>query len=201
MALSAMRETVTQFKKGLILRAAAKLFFERGYTATTIDAITEELSTSRRAIYDHFAGKAEILSEICEQSVRFSLDLAERVAREPGDPAQRLRRLARDFAMIVIENQDYITISTREKQFLPAESRRRILRMQEKFDRILRGILLDGVEREQFAIADPAITALAIGGMIIWVHSWYRAGGRRSPAEIAESMADAALRMALAAPS
>jgi AcrR family transcriptional regulator len=197
MTLSAMRETVTQFKKGLILRAAAKLFFERGYTATTIDAITEELSTSRRAIYDHFAGKAEILSAICEQAVRFSLDLAERVAHEPGDPVDKLRRLARDFTTIVIENQDYITVSAREKQFLPAESQRRILRMQEKFDRILRGILIDGVEREQFRLADPAIAALAIGGMIIWVHSWYRAGGRLSPAEIAASMAEAALRMAI----
>ena len=73
--------------------------------------------------------------------------------------------------------------------------------MQEKFDRILRGILVDGVAQGRFRLADPAFAALAIGGMIIWVHSWYRAGGRLSPAEIAESMADAALRMALAAAS
>ncbi|HYM01640.1 MAG TPA: TetR/AcrR family transcriptional regulator [Stellaceae bacterium] len=192
-----MKENVTQFKKALILRAACKLFFERGYTATTIDAITEELSSSRRAIYDHFAGKAEILSEICEQSVRFSIDLAERVAREPGDPSEKLRRLARDFTMIVIENQDYIAVSAREKHFLPVESQKRILRMQERFDRILRSILADGVSQGIFDIADPGIAALAIGGMIIWVHSWYRAGGRLSPQEIADSLADTALRTAM----
>src|SRR5579863_120617 len=108
MAQPAMREGVTQFKRGLVLRAAAKLFSERGYTATTIDAITDELSSSRRAIYDHFGGKAEMLVEICEQAVRFSVDLAERVAAEFGSPTEKLRRIARDFTVICIENRDYI---------------------------------------------------------------------------------------------
>jgi AcrR family transcriptional regulator len=199
MPVSAMKEDVSQFKRGLILRAAAKLFSERGYAATTIDAITAELSASRRAIYDHFAGKAEILVEICEQGVRFSVDLAESVAREPGDAMAKLKRLARDFTSIVIDNQDYIAISSREMKFLPEESRRRILRMQERFDRILAAILADGVARGVFVLADPAITGLAISGMIIWVHRWYRPGGRLTRQEIAEAMAETALRMALPA--
>ncbi|MGO8919693.1 MAG: TetR/AcrR family transcriptional regulator [Stellaceae bacterium] len=190
---------MSRFKRGLVLRAAAKLFSERGYAATTIDAITDELSASKRAIYDHFAGKTEILVEICEQAVRFSVDLAERVAREPGDPVAKLRLLARDFTGIVIENQDYIAISSREMKFLPEDSHRRILRMQERFDRILAAILAEGVARGCFELRDPAMTALAISGMIIWVHRWYRAGGRLSRQEIADAMAEAALRMALPA--
>jgi AcrR family transcriptional regulator len=120
-----MKRGVSEFKRGMILGAAARLFSERGYAATTIDAITAELSASKRAIYDHFAGKAEILVEICEQAVRFSVDLAERVARAPGDPATRLGVLARDFTTIVIENQDWIAISSRELKYLPEEAQRR----------------------------------------------------------------------------
>lgn len=196
MAVSAMKRGVSAFKRGLILSAAAKLFSERGYAATTIDAITDELSASKRAIYDHFASKSEILVEICEQAVRFSVELAERAVRAPGDPAARLDMVARDFTRIVIENQDYIAISSREMKFLPEESRRRILRMQERFDRILGAILAEGAAQGQFALADPALAALAISGMIIWVHRWYRAGGRLSPDEIAAAMAAAAQRMA-----
>jgi len=196
MAVSAMKEGVSRFKRGLILRAAASLFFERGYGATTIDAITDELKASKRAIYDHFQGKAEILVEICEQAIRFSVELAERVAQGPGDPAEKLRRLAQDFTAIVIENQDYIAISIRDMKFLPEDSRKRILRLQERFDRILVGILEEGAERGDFDIADPAMAALAISGMIIWVHGWYRAGGRLSAPAIAERMAETALRIA-----
>jgi len=198
MAVTAMKEGVDRFKRGLILGAAAKLFSERGYAATTIEAITEELKASKRAIYDHFGGKAEILVAICEQAIRFSVELAERVKREPGDAAAKLARLARDFTAIVVENQDYIAIASREMTFLPEESRRRIHRMQERFDRILAGILAEGASAGAFDTPDPEMTGLAMSGMIIWVHRWYRAGGRLSPAEIAERMAAMALRMAAA---
>jgi AcrR family transcriptional regulator len=198
MAVSAMKEGVSRFKRGLILTAAAKLFFERGYAATTVDAIADELSASKRVIYEHFGGKSDLLVEICEQAIRFSVDLAERVARDKGDPAAKLRRLARDFTGIVIDNQDYITIAGREMKFLPEESLKRISRMQERFDRILGAVLAEGVVRGQFDVPDPDLTGLAISGMIIGIYRWYRTGGRLSSAEIAETMAETASRMVLA---
>jgi len=198
MALSAMKDGVSRFKRGLVLNAAAKLFFERGYAATTVDAIADELSASKRAIYDHFGGKSDILVAICEQAIRFSVDLAERVARDKGDPAEKLARLAREFTGIVIDNRDYITIASREMKFLPEESLKRISRMQERFDRILGAVLAEGVARGQFDIPDPDLTGLAISGMIIGIYRWYRAGGRLSPPAIAETMAQTASRMVLA---
>jgi AcrR family transcriptional regulator len=130
----------------------------------------------------HFGGKSDILVEICEQAIRFSIDLAERVARDKGAPAQKLRRLARDFTAIVIDNQDDLAIASREMKFLP---RKRILRMQERFDRILGGVLAQGVARGQFDIPDPDLTGLAISGMIIGIYRWYPSAAgcrrRRSP--------------------
>ena len=195
MAVTAIREGVSELKRRLILEAAAKLFSERGYAATRIEDIIVDLSASRRVIYEHFGGKTDILVAICEQAIRSTVDLATRIARTPLGPVEKLRCLVREFTEIVIENRDYIAISTRETMFLPAASRARITRMQKKFDRILGTILADGVARGVFAIADPAITALAIGGMIIWTHRWYRAGGRLSSDQVAETMAAAALNM------
>ncbi|MFX8554493.1 hypothetical protein ABTM01_20525 [Acinetobacter baumannii] len=42
---------------------------------------------------------------------------------------------------------------------------------------------------------DAALAALGIGGMVIWIHSWYRADGRLSPADLALATAESALRM------
>ena len=197
MAVTAIKEGVSQLKRRLILEAAAKLFSERGYAATRIEDIIAELSASRRVIYEHFGGKSDILVAICEQAIRSTIDLATEIARAPLDPVEKLRRLAHDFTAIVIENRDYIAISTREMMFLPADSRARITRMQKKFDRILGAILADGAERGVFAVADPALTALAIGGMIIWTHRWYRPTGRLSAEAVADAMAAAALNMVL----
>jgi TetR/AcrR family transcriptional regulator, cholesterol catabolism regulator len=195
MAVTAIKAGVSQLKRRLILEAAAKLFSERGYAATRIEDIIAELSASRRVIYEHFGGKSDILVAICEQAIRSTIDLATEIGRAPLDPVEKLRRLAHDFTAIVIENRDYIAISTREMMFLPADSRARITRMQKKFDRILGAILTDGAERGVFTVADPALTALAIGGMIIWTHRWYRASGRLSSDQVADAMAAAALNI------
>jgi len=197
MAVTAIKAGVSELKRRLIIEAAAKLFSERGYAATRIEDIIAELSASRRVIYEHFGGKTDILVAICEQAIRSTIDLATLIARTPLDPVEKLRRLVREFTEIVIENRDNIAISTREMMFLPADSRARITRMQKKFDRILGTILTEGAERGMFALADPAITALAVGGMIIWTHRWYRPAGRLSAEAVADAMAAAALNMVL----
>ena len=40
---------------------------------------------------------------------------------------------------------------------------------------------------------DPKVTALAILGMVNWIHQWYKPGGGRSARVIAEAYADFAL--------
>ncbi len=193
--ISAMKDDVSQFKRELILRTACELFCEHGYPATTIEMLARRLSTSKTAVYAHFAGKADLLYAIVERSVALSVALAERVAREEADPAEQVRRIAHDFALIVIEHQDYIAVAYRELNTLPGPERARILGLQERFDFILRRIIEAGVARGDFAVRDAGLAALGIAGMVIWIHSWYRADGRLSPADIAVATADSALRM------
>lgn len=198
--ISAMKDDVSQFKRELILRTACELFCEHGYPATTIEMLARRLSTSKTAIYAHFAGKADLLFAIIERSVALSVALAERVAQEDAEPAEQVRRIAHDFALIVIDNQDYIAVACRELSTLAPPERAKILGLQERFDFILRRIIEAGVARGDFAVRDAALAALGIGGMVIWIHSWYRADGRLSPADIALATADSALRMVQAPP-
>lgn len=44
-------------KRAAILDAAAQVFFEQGYAATSIDAIIQRLGGSKRTIYDEFGSK------------------------------------------------------------------------------------------------------------------------------------------------
>ena len=44
-----------------ILDAAGRLFAERGYVATSFDAIAEAAGVGRATVFDHFASKAELL--------------------------------------------------------------------------------------------------------------------------------------------
>ncbi|WP_432564949.1 TetR/AcrR family transcriptional regulator [Kineococcus sp. SYSU DK003] len=76
-----------------ILDAAAALFGESGFAATSTRAIADRVGIRQASLYHHFAGKDEILAELLEASVRPTLDLADAVRSAAPDPAAALHAL------------------------------------------------------------------------------------------------------------
>ena len=59
-------------KRGQILDAAEKLFFERGYDRTSIQDILDDLHTSKGSFYHHFTSKESLLEAICKERAESS---------------------------------------------------------------------------------------------------------------------------------
>ncbi|MEO6084817.1 MAG: helix-turn-helix domain-containing protein [Umezawaea sp.] len=75
-----------------ILEAAAALFVDQGFSATSTRAIAERVGIRQASLYYHFAGKDDILLELLCTSVRPSLDTAR--ALEDAAPEAALYALA-----------------------------------------------------------------------------------------------------------
>ncbi|MCG8669396.1 MAG: TetR/AcrR family transcriptional regulator [Pseudomonadales bacterium] len=70
-----------------ILEAAAQLFHEKGYQATSIDDIAEAGGIARRSIYHHFKSKKEILTVAClEQARLFLIEVQQQVPKTNDFP-------------------------------------------------------------------------------------------------------------------
>jgi len=69
-----MREEITAYKKERILEEAVKLFYERGFSGTTLDDIAGKLGVTKPFIYTHFRSKVELLEAICRPTIEMSLD-------------------------------------------------------------------------------------------------------------------------------
>jgi AcrR family transcriptional regulator len=62
-----MPKVVPQYKqeaKDRIIKAAFKVFTEKGYHQTTMDDIAKEIGVSKAALYQYFKNKRELLNEI-----------------------------------------------------------------------------------------------------------------------------------------
>ena len=85
-----------------IIRAASRLFAERGYEAVTMRSLAAELGCSPMTPYRYFDGKAEIFAMVKADAYRRFADAEEGAAATAADPAARLTVLARayvDFAL------------------------------------------------------------------------------------------------------
>ncbi|MGN6305242.1 MAG: TetR/AcrR family transcriptional regulator [Mesorhizobium sp.] len=185
-----IRDEIAALKRTRILAAAADLFYENGYENTTLDAVAERLGVSKPFIYAHFSSKSELLADICSQGIAASLAAQNKALATETTPAGKLGALGRGFVTAVLESQIYIAIFSREEKNLLPEDFERINEMRREFDRKLTALLRQGVEQGEFTLADPRITAMAIGGMVSWASVWYRKDGRLSIPQVADELTD-----------
>ncbi len=191
----AMREEILAYKRERILEEAVKLFYERGFTGTTLDDIAAELGVTKPFIYTHFRSKTDLLAALCKPTIELSLDAVARGSKSPGTPTERLRRAMVDFTQVVLSRQANIAIYFREEKNLEPAALAEINALRKKFDRLLSNLLAEGVAAGEFELKDVSLAALAIGGMVSWAYTWHRPEGRLPLSEMCERMADLALQM------
>jgi AcrR family transcriptional regulator len=191
----AMREEILAYKRERILEEAVKLFYERGFTGTTLDDIAAELGVTKPFIYTHFRSKTDLLAAICKPTIELSLGAVTQAANGIGSPTERLYRAIVGFTEVVLSRQANIAIYFREEKSLSPEALREINALRKRFDRVLSKLLTDGVAAGEFDVKDVSLAALAIGGMISWAYTWHRPDGRLTLDDMCGRMADLALQM------
>ncbi len=183
-----MRDEVQSFKKERILEVAARLFYERGYRGTSLDAIAERLSVTKPFIYQHYRNKSALLVEIYLRVVHRSVDCVSRSRRTSGSPTARIRRFADEYTRLVIAEQRTTAIFFREENNIPDEYKDEINALKGRFDNELSALIQEGADSGEFHIADVRMATLAIVGMISWIYTWYRPHGRLSETGLADRM-------------
>ncbi len=190
-----IRDAVWRLKSERIVAAAVELFYNQGYSKTTLDQVAESIAVTKPFIYSHFKSKNDLLAEICSRAIRVSHEALNRVFATDISPTEKLYTIARDFMLTVLQHQAHAVIYSREEKELAAQDRDAINALRRGFDRRFSALLEEGVASGEFTVEDVPLTALAIGGIVGWAPVWYRAGGRLSQAEASERVAVLVLAM------
>jgi AcrR family transcriptional regulator len=113
-----------------ILRAAAELFYARGFHAVTVDEIGEAVDATGAAIYRHFSSKEEILATLFDEALdRYLLALPD--PRE--DPLEELEELIDRHLRMTLEQRELASIWAREDRALSDRYRRRLHRRERQY--------------------------------------------------------------------
>jgi AcrR family transcriptional regulator len=190
-----IRDELKQLKKERILEEAARLFYERGFRGTTLDAIAESLDMTKPFIYGAYERKLDILIDLKLRAVNTALKAIREARLAGGTPTRQLERFAVAYTEALIANQAAVAVYFREETSIPAKDMKRINALKGEFDRELIGLIRDGIAANEFRVDDLRMAAFALDGMMNWAYVWYREGGRLGPSEIGRQMASFALRI------
>ena len=79
MAFERRRIREKENRKSAILKAARKLFFEKGFKSVTVESIARKAELSKGAVYLYFKSKDEIYSQILLDDIdKFHKKVADR---------------------------------------------------------------------------------------------------------------------------
>ncbi len=97
-------------KRDIIFIAAAKLFRDRGYQATSMRDLAEAVDLKASSLYNHIGSKEEILKEICMANAeKFSLGM-EQINTQDINPLQKIELLIK--LHIDIAKSDYTSVTS-----------------------------------------------------------------------------------------
>lgn len=190
-----LRHQVDSLKRNRILEEARRLFFTLGYRGTTMEAIADAVGMGKPFVYRHFRNKIGLLVELYDQAIAFSEDALDRALAEGGCVEEVVRTFVRNYAQVVVNEREIVTIFFRESVNVPTEELERINEHKRRFDRKLARLIQTGIDDGIFAVDNARVAAYAIVGMSNWAYQWYRDGGRLSAAELGDVFAEYALRL------
>ncbi len=190
-----LKPQVVAYKRARILEEASELFFQRGYEAATLDMLAERLSVTKPFLYTYFRNKSDILSAVCEQGVRDSLEALDRAEATEGNSRDRLRNALTEVARIIVERQQYLVVYQRETMNLEQADARRIMRRRHEFDLRVSELVADCRKDGLVTVADATAMAMWMGGLLSWIPSCYRPGSSRPKDVVIEQAVHGCMRL------
>ncbi len=176
-----------------ILEAAAQIFRQKGYHATSMADIAQAVNLQKASLYHHVSSKQEILLALLDRALDILIARLEQVLAEPRSPADKLRQAVRSYVDILVEHRDLATVLLIEFRALDDALRQTHVPRRDAFEALWRDLIREGVRSGEFVPTDVSLAVKGILGMLNWLVIWYRPDGRQSPAQIADCFADLVL--------
>jgi TetR/AcrR family transcriptional regulator, cholesterol catabolism regulator len=177
-----------------IILAAALVFRERGFDAATLRDIADALNTDRASLYYYIGSKEELLQEIVRDVLARDVKAAEGIKRSRAATADKIRALiesmvtsyAENYPHIAVYMEDFARIARQETEWAAD-----VIARTRRYESLVRSILDKGRRDGTLRSDLPGeVSALALFGMINWMHRWYRPGGKWSTEEITRTFTE-----------
>ncbi|ACP23339.1 putative transcriptional regulator protein, TetR family (plasmid) [Sinorhizobium fredii NGR234] len=150
-----------------ILESAERLFRHYGYTKTNVADIARDLGMSPANIYRFFSSKTEIHQALCARMLEASYQQAYEIARLPLSAPERLRRYVLAQHRMTVETM-LDEQKVHEMVVVAIEQEWHVIEKHlDRIDRLLAGIIREGIEAGEFAEQDPEIAARCFGASIV----------------------------------
>ena len=182
------RQEPRQEPRQEILRAAARLFQQQGYDATSMNDVADRLNITKPALYHYFRNKEEILIECYHLGTGLIEEILNDIAAHCGTGLEKVEAFIYSYANVMTVNFGRCVMRLDDAD-LSSDALAQVRNYKRKIDRRLRSFIQEGIDDGSITPCDAKIAAFSIAGALNWICHWYEPEGELSAEEIATQFA------------
>jgi len=156
-----------------ILACAAQLFYTKGYHATTIEDLANEVGMLKGSLYYYIKSKEDLLYQLLlDVIVAGETRVREKISRIE-DPLEQLVVGLEEHIEYIIDNQVRVGLFLHEFDVFAGRRRGRIEEEMTKYQKLFVDIVQKGQKQKKFVDLDPWLMVDGFLGMCNWIYRWY----------------------------
>ncbi|UCD78108.1 MAG: TetR family transcriptional regulator [Desulfobacterales bacterium] len=172
--------------KEKIKKSAIKLFYKKGYFATSMSTIARAIGIQKSSIYHHYPTKEDILLDIFKTTMNDLQDMLRNKLDAAKGTREKMQAAIYCHTIFHIERQQEAIIADSELRGLTARNYKKIIQMRDDYEKQIQRVLEEGVADGIFADLDIKVISYAILSMCTGVCTWFKKTGRLSKEEVAD---------------
>jgi TetR/AcrR family transcriptional regulator, cholesterol catabolism regulator len=177
-------------RKDQIETVATALFKERGFAATSMRDLANEVGIEAASIYSHVRSKEELLQSICFKMAQEFFEILENPQTRQLPFAQQLREIIKAHVAIITRNVAASVVFQQEWRHLSEPYLSHFLALREQYEQRIRDMVRHGAETGEFVACDARFVTRTLLSSLNWIPQWYRLDGELTPTDIAKNIAD-----------
>jgi AcrR family transcriptional regulator len=172
-----------------IMSAAAKLFSQHGYTATSVRDLAHAVQMEPASLYNHFAGKEDILYALAMRCADDFLQTITPIFESPLETRVKLEAMIVSHAEVLCRNLDSAAIFLREWQHLGPERKQAYAALRAQYEEMFRAVIAQGMAQHLLLDTDPKFATLTVLSALNFMPQWYKPTGEKTPTELGALLA------------
>lgn len=182
------KKALRAFDESGLLDAAARLFRQRGFAATTLREIGKAAGVFPGSIHYRFATKEALLLALMERAIEQAIAAVRSAAAQTTDPTERVRLGLRAHLRLLLSGDDAIYVLLFEWRSVSGAPRDEMVRLRDRYEAFWDGMLYEaaGAGRLRAGVDLKLVRMLGFGA-VNWVATWYSPEGGRTPEQIADA--------------
>ena len=161
-------------KQDAITNKAAALFRKKGFKATSMRELAENIGVEAPSLYNHIGSKSELLQNICFKIANDFTAQLQLVEGSKQKTIQKIEDLIRFHIHMMVDSFDEVFVANHEWKHLEEPYLSNFLNQRKLYESRMVQLVKDGIKKKELKNIHPHVAVLTILSAVRGLEFWQR---------------------------